>query len=198
MSWLNLEKKVAIVTGGASGIGKAVCEGFAEVGARTVIADVDQKGAEKLAAPFQEVFKRRCATCHEKMNLDQDNATNLTRPELSPVLLKPLAKGAGGYGMVKKVEKDGQETEQIVHVFDSTQDPDYQIMLDTIRHAKGHLDHILRFDMPSFRPNEHYIREMKSYGILPEDFGPEDPIDVYEIDEKYWRSHWYTTPSASR
>ena len=27
MSWLNLEGKVAVVTGGACGIGKAVCEG---------------------------------------------------------------------------------------------------------------------------------------------------------------------------
>ncbi|MHC4807401.1 MAG: SDR family NAD(P)-dependent oxidoreductase, partial [Planctomycetota bacterium] len=40
MSWLNLEGKVAIVTGGASGVGRAVCEGFAEVGARVVVADV--------------------------------------------------------------------------------------------------------------------------------------------------------------
>ncbi|MHC4118880.1 MAG: sorbitol-6-phosphate dehydrogenase subunit [Planctomycetota bacterium] len=56
MSWLNLEGKVAIVTGGASGIGKAVCEGFAEVGAKTVVADVDEKGAEKLAASLKKQF----------------------------------------------------------------------------------------------------------------------------------------------
>ncbi|MHC4229562.1 MAG: sorbitol-6-phosphate dehydrogenase subunit [Planctomycetota bacterium] len=56
MSWLNLEDKVTIVTGGASGIGKAVCEGFAEVGAKTVVADVDEKGAKKLAASLKERF----------------------------------------------------------------------------------------------------------------------------------------------
>ncbi|MBL7184862.1 MAG: glucose 1-dehydrogenase [Phycisphaerae bacterium] len=56
MSWLNLEERVAIVTGGASGLGRAICEGFAEVGARTVVADVDEKGAAKLATTLKQQF----------------------------------------------------------------------------------------------------------------------------------------------
>ncbi|MEJ2705006.1 MAG: SDR family NAD(P)-dependent oxidoreductase [Sedimentisphaerales bacterium] len=56
MSWLNLEDKVAIVTGGAAGIGKACCEGLAEVGARIVVADVDGPGAEQTAASLKERF----------------------------------------------------------------------------------------------------------------------------------------------
>lgn len=47
MGWLNLEGKVAIVTGGACGIGRAVCDGFAEVGAKVVVADVNEEGAKK-------------------------------------------------------------------------------------------------------------------------------------------------------
>ncbi|MEE8451338.1 MAG: hypothetical protein V3R99_05460 [Thermoguttaceae bacterium] len=154
-------------------------------------------GAPEQNGAFQEVLDRRCTKCHEKPKLDQRTACNLSRPELSYVLLKALARDAGGYGMVKKVEKDGQQTEQIVHAFKDTKDPDYQVMLDAIRREGQRLEEIKRFDMPGFRPNEHYIREMKVYGILPKSFGPDDPIDAYEIDEKYWRSHWYATPTAS-
>lgn len=43
------EKKVAIVAGGASGIGKALCEELAKRGSRVIIADVNHKAAEELS-----------------------------------------------------------------------------------------------------------------------------------------------------
>jgi 3-hydroxybutyrate dehydrogenase len=45
-----LENKVAIVTGAASGIGKDIATLFAREGARVVIADLNRKGAEAVAA----------------------------------------------------------------------------------------------------------------------------------------------------
>ena len=56
MSWLSLEGKVAIVTGGACGIGRAVCEGLAEVGANVVVADINEDGAKEVAADLKDKF----------------------------------------------------------------------------------------------------------------------------------------------
>ena len=46
---LNLDGKVAIVTGGAMGIGFAMAEGLASVGATVIIADIDKGAADKAA-----------------------------------------------------------------------------------------------------------------------------------------------------
>lgn len=41
--------KVAIVTGGASGIGRAVCEALSKSGAATVVADINLEGAQEVS-----------------------------------------------------------------------------------------------------------------------------------------------------
>jgi 3-oxoacyl-[acyl-carrier protein] reductase len=46
---MRLKNKVAIVTGGANGIGKAYCLGLAREGARVVIADIDEKASAATA-----------------------------------------------------------------------------------------------------------------------------------------------------
>jgi NAD(P)-dependent dehydrogenase (short-subunit alcohol dehydrogenase family) len=44
-----LSEKVALVTGGASGLGEAIARRFAEEGAHVVVADIDRHGAKRVA-----------------------------------------------------------------------------------------------------------------------------------------------------
>ncbi len=54
MSDLQFEGRVAVVTGAASGIGRASAEAFAAGGAKVVVADINQEGIEAVAAEIGE------------------------------------------------------------------------------------------------------------------------------------------------
>ncbi len=49
-----LDGKVAIITGGASGFGEGMAKRFAEEGAKIVVADLNMKGAERVAGEIGE------------------------------------------------------------------------------------------------------------------------------------------------
>ncbi|MBM4037494.1 MAG: hypothetical protein FJ290_03185 [Planctomycetes bacterium] len=140
---------------------------------------------------------------------------NLTRPDKSLLLLAPLAAKAGGYGLCRPLPPaakprpatptsvDDQLQEILAEnapkqppappvVFADTADPVYQRLLQVVLKGKDDLDRVKRFDMPGFRPNEHYIREMKRYGVLLQALGPLNPVDFYAADQAYWKAFWHT------
>ncbi len=149
--------------------------------------------------PFFQL-RERCGSCHGSPSRDRrgpavrfhfgaawnpQSLCNLARPEKSVILRAPLARSAGGLGLCKE------------DVFQSTSDPAYRSLLAAITESSERLRNQKRFDMPGFRPNEHYIREMQRFGCLPRDLGPEDPVDIYKTDEAYWRSFWYQPRGSS-
>ena len=189
-----------------AGLGSGMIGGYAQ----NKIDRSDLQGEGVKAA--QAVLKQSCGKCHKgKMALPDspsDNrgtapwkaphATpqmsrhivyNLTRPELSTLLLAPLAKEAGGLDLCRaKAKKDGKQTPAPIT---SKDDPNYQTLLASIVEVKARLDEIKRFDMPGFQPRAAYLREMKRYGLLPDDLPDDAKVDPYRVDREYWKSLWW-------
>lgn len=54
MEKFRLDGRTALVTGGASGIGEAICRTFSSAGARVIVCDVDQQRSAALAAEMPD------------------------------------------------------------------------------------------------------------------------------------------------
>jgi NAD(P)-dependent dehydrogenase (short-subunit alcohol dehydrogenase family) len=61
-----LDGRIALITGGASGIGEATCRIFAAAGARVCIADIDRDRAERLASELPGARALICDVTDER------------------------------------------------------------------------------------------------------------------------------------
>ncbi|MBV9660911.1 MAG: SDR family NAD(P)-dependent oxidoreductase [Acidimicrobiales bacterium] len=75
------EGKVVIVTGAASGFGEAIANKFAHEGAKVVVADLDEAGAERVAAGL-----------HDAVSLAADVTTESGNKPSPPRRSRPTAR----------------------------------------------------------------------------------------------------------
>ena len=59
MTWLGLEGKSAVVTGGAAGIGKACCTALAAAGVNVAVADINEEGGRNTEKEIRERFSAK-------------------------------------------------------------------------------------------------------------------------------------------
>ena len=66
---MSLQGKNALVTGGASGIGRSICLRLARDGADVAVFDIDFAGAEKVVEEIIVVYRRSCLNSKEAHRL---------------------------------------------------------------------------------------------------------------------------------
>jgi NAD(P)-dependent dehydrogenase (short-subunit alcohol dehydrogenase family) len=89
-----LEGRVAVVTGGGNGIGRACCERFAEEGADVVVADVQDERGEETAEAVR-AHGRHAVFVHADATSPEDNEAVARRAALELGGLDVLVTAAG-------------------------------------------------------------------------------------------------------
>lgn len=82
---MSLKGKIAIVTGGAKGIGLAVAERFLTDGAKVMICDVDETAGERAVAELSRLGEIRFVACDVGDRLDVKNLVATTLDVLGDV-----------------------------------------------------------------------------------------------------------------
>jgi NAD(P)-dependent dehydrogenase (short-subunit alcohol dehydrogenase family) len=123
-----LSGKVAVVTGGASGIGLASVQRFAAEGARVMIADVDNQGAAEVASRLGDsVIGMRCDVRDES---EVERLVDSTVRELGALDIAFANAGIGSFGHV--ADTDLGEWRRVLDV-------DLIGPLLTTKHASRHM-----------------------------------------------------------
>ena len=91
-----LARRVALVTGGAHGIGRAIALGLAAEGAHVVVADIDQEGAQALAEQLNTTHGLgRAVACQMDVTSERDVAAAFRQVRLTYGGLDILVSNAG-------------------------------------------------------------------------------------------------------
>ena len=114
---MELDNKVCIVTGGASGIGAATCRAFASNGARVVVTDINIEGAIEVAKEIGGV----AIACDVSVEADINNLVAETEKQLGPIDLffsnAAVATGGDPLSTPIKVWQDQWNINVMSHVY---------------------------------------------------------------------------------
>mgnify|MGYP000557173898 CR=1 FL=1 len=105
MSKFSLIGKTAIITGGASGIGKAIAKIFAEQGAKVHILDINKEGATQTVNEIRKANQRATAHCCDVSNQKNVNKIikNITTTDAIDILVNNA--GIAHIGSIEKTEE---------------------------------------------------------------------------------------------
>ena len=120
-----LEDKVALVTGGAAGIGRAIAETFAREGAHVVIADRDGEGAREVA---ETITRSNGSTAA--------HVTDITSTDEVKALMASIGEAFGRLDVLVNNAGVGERAD-FRHLSDEAWDKVWQVNLDgTVRCAR--------------------------------------------------------------
>lgn len=72
---MDLQRKIAIVTGGGQGLGAAICKSIAQAGATAIVGDIQLEAAEKIAQQIRETGGEAIALPLDVSNTEQVSET---------------------------------------------------------------------------------------------------------------------------
>lgn len=102
-----IKDKVAVVTGGAGGIGAAICQRFGEEGGIVAVYDINQAAAEAVAAAIRDAGGRARAFTVDITSAESVNAAvAATEQELGPIDVLVNNAGWDKVGNFLNTEKD--------------------------------------------------------------------------------------------
>jgi 3-oxoacyl-[acyl-carrier protein] reductase len=136
---MNLQDSVAVVTGAASGIGKALCPLLGDRGAKLILIDRNRAGLEAICAQLAAAnIRSKSAVVDVSRRVELKDAISRLAAELGPVDLLVACAGITGVTLVDDLEVEKQENLMRVNFLGAVHAID-AVLPGMIERKQGHI-----------------------------------------------------------